>query len=133
MLYRIRRIIRPNITGDVHKATALLARKALGRLDRGHSSAQVRAWVQQPRQWDRYGPLATLSILAVLATPKRAEGQTQPHTCSLHTDVEAMACGDCALINARYLATYLPDVRPDRAHYTVADVEAMALAEDVAA
>lgn len=127
-LASIRRIIRPDVTGDVRKATALLARAALVRLDRGQSHAQVSEWVQHPRQWNRYGPIAAMAVATVLAKPAPIESRPEPHPCTLHTMLEALSCGDCALI-----AATITDCPTERAGITVADVEALLADEDVAA
>ena len=48
-----------------------------------------------------------------------------------HVHPDGLFCGDCSLVNARYLADYLPGIAPDRAHYTVAEIEdALDAAED---
>jgi hypothetical protein len=56
-----------------------------------------------------------------------------------HVHPDGLFCGDCSLVNARYLAEHVPGVAPDRAHYTVAEIEAALdaaeaeLADDMAA
>lgn len=68
---RLVRWIRPDITGNVKLATDLLARAAVVRLERGHTPDAVRFWVTQPRQVNRYGPLAMMAVHEVLRVPVR--------------------------------------------------------------
>lgn len=117
---RLIRWIRPDITGDVHHATALLARAALVRLERGHSHDAVRAWVDNPRRRNRYGSLATLAVYELLRAPYayrpvRVVGCADPE----HVGIADLCCGDC---------------NPDgsfRARFTVADLDAMADAGEI--
>ena len=63
---RLYRRIRPDITGRALHAASLLACKALRLIERGHTRDEVRAWVNHPRRWNRYGPLAVGAVLTVL-------------------------------------------------------------------
>lgn len=44
-------------------------------------------------------------------------------TCQHGDFPDSLFCGDCYAINAGHLATFLPHIRPDRAHYTLDDVD----------
>lgn len=57
---------RTDITGDAALATDLLARAVVTRLDRGMSHREARAWVADPRQVRRFGPLASVAVETVI-------------------------------------------------------------------
>jgi hypothetical protein len=124
LVFRVARLIRPDITGNAEHAGAVLARKVLKRLDRGHTHAQVRAWVSADKQYYRYGALVTQAMLVLLAEPVRARVAHEVHPCSLHNSVEALCCGDCHTWSQAEVAVGRSGQPFDRKDYQVADVDA---------
>jgi hypothetical protein len=64
-----------------------------------------------------------LSVSGIRPLTTREGVTVTDDICTTHTEAEGLSCGDCALVNERYLAQNVPTCLPDRAHYTVADAE----------
>lgn len=107
---RLVRWIRPDITGNVKVATDLLARAAVVRLERGHTPDAVRFWVTQPKQVNRYGPLAMLAVHEVLRVPVRRPVIVLECDDPTHESI-GQVCAECGALG---LVRAVPTVEHDQ-------------------